>query len=60
MNTTLQLLAATFGILAIASCTAYVDPNGVGANRTTTTTTSTDSPYIGGDTTVRETTTTRY
>lgn len=53
MKTTIQLLAATFGILAIASCTAYVDtPDGAA----TTTTTTTD-PYYGETTTTRRTTT---
>lgn len=58
MKTTIQLLAATFGILAFASCTAYVDtPDGAA---TTTTTTTTDNPYVIGDetTTTKRTTTT--
>jgi len=59
MKTTVQLLAATIGILAIASCTTYVDPGGVGATQSTTTTTS-DSPYLMGDRTTTERTTTRY
>jgi hypothetical protein len=58
MKTTIQLLAASFGILAIASCTAYVDtPDGTA---TSTTTTTTENPNIYGDRTTTERTTTTY
>jgi len=59
IKTTIQLLAATFGILAIASCTVNVDP--VDGSAGTTTTTTTDNPYVLGDrTTTRETKTYNY
>lgn len=59
IKTTIQLLAATFGILAIASCTVNVDPAEGSASSTTTTTS--DSPYVLGDrTTTRKTTTYGY
>ncbi len=59
MKTTLQLLAATCGILLIASCTVNVDPVDGAASSTTTTTS--DSPYLYGDrTTTRKTTTVDY
>lgn len=54
--TTIQLLAATFGILALASCTVNVDP--VDGAASTTTTTTTDNPYVLGDRTTTEKTTT--
>ena len=60
IKTTIQLLAATVGILAFASCTVNVDPADTGSASTTTTTT-TDNPYVLGDrTTTRKTTTYNY
>lgn len=48
MKSTIQLLAATFGILAIASCTAHVDtPDGTA----TTTMTTSGNPYAFTETT---------
>jgi hypothetical protein len=64
MKTTLLLLAATVGALVIASCTAYVDPDGsMTAPRSATTTETTtvkDNPYVLGDRTTTERTTTTY
>ncbi|MEP2776574.1 MAG: hypothetical protein ABJQ29_10500 [Luteolibacter sp.] len=58
MKTTLQLLAATLGVLAIASCTAHIDTPAGGASSSTTTTTSTDGPFYGETQTTKKTTVT--
>lgn len=58
IKSTIQLLAATFTILTIASCTVNVDPAEAGA--TTTTTTTTDNPYVLGDRTTTTQKTTKY
>ncbi len=59
IKTTIQLLAATVGVLALASCTVNVDP--ADGSASTTTTTTTDNPYVLGDrTTTRKTTTYDY
>lgn len=59
IKTTIQLLAATFGIIAISSCTVNVDP--ADGSTSTSTTTTTDNPYVLGDrTTTKKTTTYGY
>jgi hypothetical protein len=56
IKTTIQLLAATFAVLTIASCTVNVDP--VDGSGSSTTTTTTDAPGVFGDRTTTEKTTT--
>lgn len=59
IKTTIQLLAATFAILAFASCTVNVDP-AEGSASTSSTTTSNSSYVPGASTTTRKTTTYGY
>jgi hypothetical protein len=61
MKAIAQSLAVIALVFGVSNCTAYIDPDGPDASRTTTTRTISEDPYApGGASVTTRQTTTRY